>query len=302
MPEQRKNDGMKKRRIYMEVIIFSLITLFCGWLGAAIDFVTRQEAGGGQLEGGSLGELVWLVLPLITAIILRCISRDFKDGGLRLNLKQSWKWYLFSIGIYPLVTILLLAVGSLTNSIDFQSVKFEMTAATLVTVLFQISFLKIFEELPWRGYLAQKLISLRLNDWIIYLINGFVWSSWHYAYYMVFLPDHYFEEGGIMGGFSRFSVCIRATVIMILWSIMYVELFRLAKSVWPCFIVHVVEDILFMYVLASWNSAIVPGRQILMDTNFGIVSVAILLGAGIILRSIRLKKEGMEEIKEAALE
>ena len=103
-----------------------------------------------------------------------------------------------------------------------------------------------------------------------------------------------------MGGYSRFTVCVIATIIMILWSVMYVELFRLAKSVWPCLIVHVVEDILFIYILASWNSAITPGRQFLMDTNFGIVSVVILLGAGLILRSIRLKKENAEQKNKVA--
>lgn len=292
MPLHRsETKELKNKRVYIEIIIFSLITISCGWIGVAIDSITKQQAGGGQLEGGSLGELVWLVLPLLTSIILRCISRDFKEGGLKLNLKKSWRWYLVSIGIYPVVVILLLVVGFITKSVDFQLLKFEMTTTTLITVLLQLSLLKIFEELPWRGFLAQKLISLKLNDWLVYLINGFVWSSWHYAYYMVFLNDSYFEEGGIMGGLSRLTVCIIATIIMILWSVLYVELFRLAKSVWPCLIVHIVEDLLFMYVLASWNSAIIHGKEILMDTNFGIVSVAILLGTGLVLRSVRLKKE-----------
>lgn len=286
-----KTKEITSKRIYIEIIIFSLVTILCGWIGVAIDLVTRQQAGGGQLEGGSLGELVWLVLPLLTAIILRCVSHDFKEGGLKLNLKQSWRWYLFSIGIYPVVGILLLVIGFITKSIDFQLLKFEMTTTAFITVLIQLSIMKLFEELPWRGFLAQKLISLKWNDWLVYLTNGFVWSSWHYAYYMVFLPDSYFVDGGIMGGYSRFTVCVISTVIMILWSVMYVELFRLAKSVWPCLIVHIVEDFIFMYILASWNAAIIPGRQFLMDTNFGIVSVVILLGAGLILRSIRLKKE-----------
>ncbi|MBP7175404.1 MAG: CPBP family intramembrane metalloprotease [Thermoclostridium sp.] len=295
-----KTEERGNKRIIIDIFIFSAITILCGWLGVAIDNITKQQAGGGRIDGGSLGELVWLVLPLLTAFILRLLSRDFKEGGLKLNLKQSWKWYLFSIGIYPVAGILLLIVGFITKSINYKLLKLEMTASTLTIVLLQLFFMKIFEELPWRGFLAQKLISLKLNDWLIYLINGFIWSSWHYAYYMVFLPDSFFEEGGIMGGYSRFTVCVIATIIMILWSVMYVELFRLAKSVWPCLIVHVVEDILFIYILASWNSAITPGRQFLMDTNFGIVSVVILLGAGLILRSIRLKKENAEQKNKVA--
>ena len=29
---------------------------------------------------------------------------------------------------------------------------------------------------------------------------------------------------------------------MVCWSIMYVEIYRLTKSVWPCVIMHAIED------------------------------------------------------------
>ncbi len=291
MEQMKKTDYGKNKRVLIEIIIFSLITLISGWLGVIIDKVIGEKAGGGQLEGGSLGELIWLILPLLTAIILRVLSKDFKDAGLRLNLKTKWVWYLVAVGIYPVLCILLLVIGSITKSIDFHVLKLDLSISTLAPMLGQLVFLKLFEELPWRSFLAQKLLSLKGNDWLVYLINGFVWSSWHFAYYQVFLPDSYFEQGGIMEGFTRSSVCIIATVVMILWSVMYVELFRLAKSVWPCLLVHIIEDLLLMYVFTSWNDAIIPGRRFLMDTNFGILSVIVLLGAGLILRSIRIKKE-----------
>lgn len=286
-----KIGGNKKNRVIGEIIIFSLVTLFCGWVGVIVDKTIGDQAGGGQLEGGSLGELLWLILPLLTAIILRVFTRDFKDAGLRLNLKSGWIWYLLALGIYPLLCLLLLAIGFITKSIDFTVLKLDLSSAQLPTVIGQLIILKLFEELPWRGFLAQKLLSLKCKDWLVYLINGFVWSSWHYAYYMVFLPDSFFEQGGSMDGLSRLSACCVATAIMMLWSVMYVELYRLSKSVWPCLLVHVIEDLLFIYVLASWNNAVIPGRRFLMDINFGIVSIIVLLGAGLLLRSIRLKKE-----------
>lgn len=281
------------KKIKAEIILFSLVTLLCGWIGVIIDKVIGQQAGGGQLEGGSLGELIWLVLPLLTSILLRAFSKDFKNAGLRLNLKSSWSWYLFAVGIYPFICIVLLAFGYITKSINLSVLKPDYSAMALLPILGQLLVLKLFEELPWRGFLAQKLLSLKCSDWLVYLINGFVWSSWHYAYYMVFLPDSHFEQGGIMGGLSRLSVCFIATVVMILWTVMYVELYRLAKSVWPCLLVHVIEDLLFIYIFASWNDAIIPGRRFFMDTNFGILSVFLLLGTGMVLRSIRIKKESI---------
>jgi membrane protease YdiL (CAAX protease family) len=289
----RNCQKQNRTKIVIEIVIFSFVTFSCGWLGVLADSLSGAQAAGGQLEGGSLGELIWLILPLLTATLIRIYSRDVKNAGLKLNFKKGWYWYVFAIGIYPVVCLILLAVGFVTNSIDFSLLKLEAPVGGFGVAVVQLLVLKIFEELPWRGFLAQKLLSLKLNDWLVYLINGFVWSSWHYAYYMVFLPDSYFQTGGAMAGLSRFSACIIATIVMTLWAILYVELYRLAKSVWPCLLVHVVEDLLFMYVFASWNGSIVTGRRLIMDTNFGILSVMILVGAGLILRSIRIKKEKM---------
>ena len=72
---------------------------------------------------------------------------------------------------------------------------------------------------------------------------------------------------------------------------MYVELFRLTKSVWPCVLMHAVEDTLFVNILGHWNSAVVPGKRFLLDLNFGIISILLFLGFGLLLRKIRIQKE-----------
>jgi hypothetical protein len=280
-----------KSKTILEIIVFSLVTLLCGWFGVIADNVLGQQASGGQLNQGSLGELIWLVLPLLTATLIRIFTKDFKNAGLKPNFKKGWFWYLFAICIYPLLCLILLAIGFLTKSIDFSILKLEAPTMGFAAAFGQLLILKLFEELPWRGFLAQKLLTLKINDWLVYLINGVVWSSWHYAYYMVFLPDSCFEPGGVMVGLSRLNACIVATIVMTLWAVMYVELYRLAKSVWPCLLVHVIEDFLFMYVLVTWNTSIQSGRQILMDTNWGIISIVTLFGIGLLLRMIRIKKE-----------
>ncbi|MGQ0513724.1 ketopantoate reductase C-terminal domain-containing protein, partial [Bacillus sp. D-CC] len=94
----------------------------------------------------------------------------------------------------------------------------------------------IFEEFSWRGYLTPKLIELKLNDWFIYIISGLVWALWHAAYYLVFLPNEYFES------ISRLHMLLSGCILMVSWSIMYVEIYRLTKSVWPCVIMHAIED------------------------------------------------------------
>ena len=89
------------------------------------------------------------------------------------------------------------------------------------------NFIKnIFEEFSWRGYLTPKLIELNLNDWYIYIISGLIWALWHAAYYIVFLPNEYFES------ISRLNMLLSGCILMVCWSIMYVEIYRLTKSVW----------------------------------------------------------------------
>src|SRR5690606_29729251 len=78
----------------------------------------------------------------------------------------------------------------------------------------------IFEEFAWRGYLTPKLIELNLHDGMIYLVTGLVWALWHAPYYLVFLPDSFFETT------SRMGVLLIGCVLMVAWSVMYVELYR----------------------------------------------------------------------------
>ena len=41
---------------------------------------------------------------------------------------------------------------------------------------------------------------------------------------------------------SRLNMLLSGCILMVCWSIMYVEIYRLTKSVWPCVIMHAIED------------------------------------------------------------
>ena len=262
------------------VIIFSLITLASGWFGVLLDRILTE-----QPEGDTIGMGLWLILPLLTALLLRILGHDWKDTGLRLNLKGNIKWYAAAVLIYPIVTLIIVCIGLLFGWLELAKLKIEISFSLLGTAFLLNLGMKLFEELPWRGYLTPKLIELKQKDWQLYIIVGLVWSSWHFAYYMVYLPDSNFEN------MSRIGTLLFASVIMIIWSVMYVELFRLTKSVWPCVLMHAIEDTLFVNILGLWNSAVVPGKRFLLDLNFGIISILLFLGFGLLLRKIRIQKE-----------
>ena len=65
-----------KRKIYLAIFIF--VILVSGWLGVLLDSMLPK-----QPKGNSLGMGLWLVLPLFTALLLRLISRDWEDFGVK---------------------------------------------------------------------------------------------------------------------------------------------------------------------------------------------------------------------------
>lgn len=233
-----------KNRLSPRLICFIIITLISGWLGVLLDSLLKD-----QPKGSSLGMGLWLVLPFLTALLLRITGRDWKNAGIRLNLRGNIKWYAVGLLIYPTVTIITLLIAWLIGVIQVSNFVSSLPISVIL-VSFLANFIKnIFEEFSWRGYLTPKLIELKLNDWLIYLVFGIIWALWHAAYYLVFLPEEYFAS------LSRAGTILSGCVLMVAWAVMYVEIYRLTNSVWP------------------------------------VVATVLFLGIGLILRSVRIKKE-----------
>ncbi len=80
-------------------------------------------------------------------------------------------------------------------------------------------------------------------------------------------------------------------ILMVSWSIMYVEIYRLTKSVWPCVIMHAIEDAVpTVLVTITGIIALTNSSDLWLNPISGVVATIIFLGIGIVLRSIRIKK------------
>jgi len=206
--------------------------------------------------------------------------------GIKPNLKGNLKWYLLSIIIYPLVTVITVGLAIILGCVE--SSGFDINIF-LSLAMFSVAggFIKnIFEEFAWRGYLTPKLLDLKINDWAVYIISGLVWALWHAPYYIVFLPDIYFES------ISRVGMLLTSCVLIVCWSVMYVEIYRLTKSVWPCVLMHAVEDA-FPTVLVATGAFITFTEigDLWLNPISGIVATNLFLGIGFLLRSIRIKQD-----------
>nr|WP_274361704.1 MULTISPECIES: CPBP family glutamic-type intramembrane protease [unclassified Paenibacillus] len=272
---------MSAARRKFSLILFIAAVLASGWIGVLVDSKLPE-----QPAENSLGMGLWLILPIIAMLVLRLANRDWKDFGVLPNLKGNMKWYGAAIAIYPVMTVIIVGLALLFNSASISDVELH-SILSLMGVSIAGNFIKnIFEEFAWRGYLTPKLIELKLNDWMLYLVSGLVWALWHAAYYMVFLPDSYFETT------SRMGFLLIGCVLMVAWSVMYVEMYRLTKSVWPCVLMHALEDgVPTLLLSVAGVITLTKAGELWLSPTSGIITTILFVGFGLRLRSIRLKKE-----------
>ena len=264
------------------IIIFAFVAFTCGWLGVLVDKFVEQ-----QPEDESLGMAIWLVLPLLTVILLRFFASDgWKDLGFRPNFKGNTKWYVIALLIYPLVTAVVLTLGKILGWIDFTNFRTEVFLTGFIVALLPNFVKNIFEESVWRGYLTTKLLNEKVKDSWLYLIVGGIWGIWHLPYYLCFLPQADMYQVLPVG---RLALALIAIVTMIGWTVMFVEIFRLTKSIWSVVLLHMVEDSLINHLVIDGHIAIAAGKEFLISPISGIITTSLYLCVGLLLRRSRMR-------------
>lgn len=238
-----------------------------------------------QSEGDSLGMGIWLVLPLLTALIIILFSKvNWRTLGLKPNFKGNMKWYLTSVLIFPVVTAIVMLIGAATNWIDLSAFNLKSFMLVFCSTLLINFIINIFEETAWRGYLTSQLVKLNLSDLKLYLVVACVWGLWHLPYYLVFLPEA--DIRAVMP-VSRAVYVVVAFTTFLAWTVMFTELFRATKSVWPCVILHTAEDSLINHLVISGYISIATGREIFISPINGIIASILYVAVGIGIRVYR---------------
>lgn len=268
----------------LQLIIFIFVVLICGWIGFLVDTKLQE-----QPTGNTPGMLIFITVPFLTVIIIRSISRDWHDFGFKPRFKGNLKWYVVGLIIFPIVTILVSGVALLFDLIEFSNFDISIFSAVVVASLLPSMIINILEEFAWRGYLTPKLIELKMNDWLIYVIVGLVWALWHAPYYLVLMPDAYFET------FSRMFALWSGCIIMVCWSVMFVELYRITGSVWPGVLLHAIQDSFPNLLINNIGDGgvIVFAKTIdpWLNPTYGIITTLLIVAIGLWLRTVRIKKE-----------
>ena len=271
-------DQIKKTTI-RNLIIFTIIVISSGWLGRGLDLLM------GNPSKDSLGMLLWLVLPLVASLLLRAFAGDgWKDIGIKPSLKKNVTWYIIAIFIFPVVTTTSLFIGKSLGWITFSNFNLSLFLQAFVGALLPNFLKNIPEEFVWRGYLAPKVISLKLNDFAIYGIVGLVWGAWHIPYYLFFLDRTAFQSVTMLSLLVFIPLSI---VVMISWSVVFVELRLLTNSVWPAVLMHMIEDAFVNPLFTDGFIQIIQGRNLMISPIYGIISITFYTAIGLGLRKLR---------------
>ena len=265
--------------------IFSSVVLSIGWIGRGLDVLMDNPASEG------LGILLWITTPLGACLLLRAFAGDgWKDFGFKPNFKGNVSWYIIALLVYPVLTTLVLATGSCLGLITFPN--FSLYMLGLILQAFAVGVLpqfikNIFEEAAWRGYLAPKVYSLGLNDFVGHLIVGLVWGAWHIPYYLFFL------DRAVLQNFTTLDLAAfipSSIVVMISWAMVYGEIRLLTNSFWPAVLMHMVEDAFLNQLFTEHHIQIIPGTDWLISPVNGLISILLFIALAVGLRRLRMRK------------
>lgn len=223
------------RQTRRNLIIFTMVTLSAGWLGAALDRVI----GTPDPQQG-LGILLWILLPTAIGLLLRAVGGDgWQDAGVNPRLVAGWRWYAVALLLFPLISLLLLGIGprfgafTLPSFVD-QGVGAFLSLATLATLG---AFGKnIFEEFAWRGYLTPRFAALNLPRLRNHLLTGLIWAGWHLPYWLFFVDVRTFST------LSLPTFIVLAMTTLVITAVTYGEVRLGSRSVWPAVVLHSVAN------------------------------------------------------------
>jgi membrane protease YdiL (CAAX protease family) len=261
------------------LMIFTVLVLVLPWLGKWVDIQTQSPPGEGP------GALIWIGSPLLIAFLLRGFGGDgWKDLGIKPNFKGNLLWYLISMLVYPTVILIIIVIGRAFGIITFPELSEEALALLIqgsVTMLIMQSIKNIFEEFAFRGYLAPKMYTLKMNTFVSHGIVGLIWGVWHLPYIRYITP--YTME-------SLVTLTPRLVLGAIAASMVYGEIRLKTDSVWPAWLMHTVGATVVTAFMLYSGMTFSSGTEWLFQPVFeGGLTIVFFVVVGIVLHQLRRK-------------
>ena len=113
-----------------------------------------------------LGFLIWGTAPILVSLLMRAVTRDWSDLGLKPAIRKNARWYLISLLVYPVAIGLVLFFGALMSASTISEFSMGSFIQAVLPVIMIYLLFALFEEVGWRGYLAPKMYSIGINIWV----------------------------------------------------------------------------------------------------------------------------------------
>jgi membrane protease YdiL (CAAX protease family) len=265
-------DAQDRKRTKRNLMIFTGLVLGLAALAGVIEQLTNPLGAESGTPG--LGQLLWIVAPLAVMLLLRIFGGDgWNDFGLRPNLKGNGFWWLVSVLLFPVVITITVLIGALSGSLELDVNMLPAFVTALLTGLIWAMIKNVFEEFAWRGYLAPKVYSLKMNIWLSHAIVGLVWGAWHLPFVFILWPYltvnilWYFVPLLLVGTISQ--------------SVVYGEIRLATRSVLPAWVMHTIGNAFGNAILLSGFIQLVPGRESWASPGAdGVVSIVLMFAIG----------------------
>lgn len=259
------------------LVIFSAVTVSCGWIGAWIN--TQIPSPSPQQ---SLGLLFWLAAPLATVLLLRGFGGDgWADFGLRLNLGRNLGWYALAVLIYPMTIFISLGLAVLLGAASIERSLSELPSIILIGITGSL-IKNIFEEFAWRGYLTPRFKAAGLGSFANHMLTGLIWGVWHIPYWIFFLGSGVIDEYSSIGmtGFM-----LLALIGIFPASLVLGELRLKTGSVWSPYIAHILTNALSTPLILEGFFKFKPGMDLIFSSNTdGFIMFVLFWGIGLWMR------------------
>lgn len=261
------------------VAAVSAVALLGGWAGVAVN-----QRLGRPHQVDSPGSGIWVASPLAATTLVRLLDRDSAPGWWGPRAHPGW--YAVATAAFPVVNGIVLGAGRAAGRVDTSGWDGRRLATAAVAAIGPGAVKNVLEEAVWRGYLTSELVERRVPDVGIYLVTGVVWGLWHLPYYLFLLPEETMRE---ILDVPRPVFAAAAVGVMLAWAVPFAELFRLSGSVWPCVLMHTVEDALNPMLLDG-HVRIDGGSKAVLSPVMGVLPAVVHLGLGLGLRALRRRR------------
>lgn len=267
-------ESTRKKTIW-SIVIFSVATIALAFIAPLL---------GGSPSSFGPGFVLWGAAPLLVAILIRTFTRDWSDSGFKPYFTRNARWYLISIIAFPIMTLLTIAIGNSASFASFSGFKLLPFLKLFLTAFSGFIIFALFEEIGWRGYLAPKLASLKMNTFLASGIVAIVWTTWHLPYIK--------ELAWVYSSENLLSFIPRFYLAMFAFAILYNEIRILTGSVWPAVLMHCVANS-FGHPLTAEFLTIAPGKDYLVSAS-GIFMILFAGLLGIAINRWRVRKEKLQ--------